>query len=105
MVIEINKFGGSPAIGVNEQQQAQGINADKGGHPPAGEPAGTADKVSLTSSAQRLQELEARVRAMPAADAERIEETRMRLDNGTYTVRPGVVAEKVIEMDSVLPNT
>jgi negative regulator of flagellin synthesis FlgM len=55
------------------------------------------DKVELSSRAMDLKELHARAAAAPDVRTEKVEEIKMQVDNGTYSIDTGKIAEKVIE--------
>ena len=66
----------------SKQQQAQGRE--------------TTDRVTLTSEARNMIDLEARLAAMPEVDLQRVAEIRTAIENGSYPVDAHAVADKLI---------
>jgi negative regulator of flagellin synthesis FlgM len=62
----------------------------------------TSDRLSLTGEARQLKELEARIAAQPAVDSQRVAEVRSAIDNGTFTVNPERIADKMLSLDLAL---
>jgi negative regulator of flagellin synthesis FlgM len=53
----------------------------------------------ISGSARQLAELEQSLQALPAVDEARVSEVRLALDNGTYTVDSGRVADQLLQME------
>lgn len=70
------------------------INKDDGGVGAVGKPAG--DKVSLSSNARDIQIAKDAVEAAPEIREEAVQDLKKEVDNGTYTVDSGQVAEKML---------
>ena len=71
----------------------------------AGQPAGTTgsgDRVSLTGQARQLRELETQLASQPVVDAERVAAVRSAVEDGTFTVNPHRIAEKMISLEQAL---
>jgi negative regulator of flagellin synthesis FlgM len=64
-------------------------------------PAADAD-VHLTGAARGLAAIEQSLRAMPAVDELRVSAVRQRLDEGSYTIDPHRVADRLLRMESEL---
>jgi negative regulator of flagellin synthesis FlgM len=62
---------------------------------------GSADKVSLTEMASKLQSLERSLTDVPQVDKKRVESIKEAIDNGSYQVNAGRVAEKLIQFESM----
>jgi negative regulator of flagellin synthesis FlgM len=62
----------------------------------------TADSVKLTGEAQQLQALEARIASEPVVDAQRVQAVRTAVGNGTFTVNPERIAEKMISLEQAI---
>jgi negative regulator of flagellin synthesis FlgM len=62
----------------------------------------TADTVSLTDTAARLQSLENSLASLPVADPQRIESVRKAINEGTLNINPEEVAEKMIDFEAAL---
>ncbi len=61
-----------------------------------------ADEVSLTDTAARLRELEARLAELPVVDPKRVDEIRQLIAEGRYQVDAGDIAEKLIQIEKLL---
>lgn len=59
---------------------------------------GTAD-THITDSARHLAELEQTVRALPAVDEARVAEISSSIQNGTYQVDSGRIADKLLQSE------
>lgn len=55
------------------------------------------DKVELSSRAMDLKQLHAQASATPDVRTEKVEEIKMKVDNGTYQIDTEQIAEKLIE--------
>lgn len=64
-------------------------------------PTGT-DSVTLTPTAQHLNELEQTLSTLPVIDAEKVAAIREAVDTGTYFVDAEVVAEKLLSFENAL---
>ena len=87
----------------------QGAPVDKqrtgGSSTPAGQSdnaQNTTDQVSLTGAARQLQELEHQLATAPVVDSKKVEAVRTAIENGTFTVHPERVAEKLISLEQAL---
>jgi negative regulator of flagellin synthesis FlgM len=65
-------------------------------------PASTADTVTLTGSAVTLQKLSAAVAAAPVVNTEKVAAVKQSVQNGTYQVDSGRVADKLIQFETGL---
>jgi len=100
MVSEVN---GPLTSAVNALDQ-RGTKIDKSATPsaaPAAQP-GSAEVVTLTDLASRLQELTQSVAKLPVADQEKIEAFRQSIADGSYNIDPHAVAEKLTSIESLL---
>jgi negative regulator of flagellin synthesis FlgM len=91
------------------QNSGQGAPVEKQGHSntnsSAGEAAaaqGTADRISLTGEARQLHELETRLASQPVVDSQRVEAVRTAVENGTFTINPERIAEKMMSLEEAL---
>ena len=91
------------------QTSGQGAPVGKQGHgntnSPSGESAAThsgSDRISLTGEARQLQELETRLASQPVVDSQRVEAVRSAVENGTFTVNPERIAEKMMSLEEAL---
>jgi negative regulator of flagellin synthesis FlgM len=61
---------------------------------------GSADRVSVTSEAARLQEIEEQLMAVPEVNAQRVAEIKAQIAAGTFDFNPQRIAEKLIAFES-----
>lgn len=80
-----------------------GTVGDKNGAPPAA-PSGSQpiDQVTLTSSARSLQKIEAAISNTPVVNSGKVATVKQQLSAGTYQIKPGRVAAKLLQSDSEL---
>ncbi len=69
-----------------------GANAETGG----------ADQVTLTQSARSLQQVAAAVANAPVVDTKKVESVKLALNNGTYKVDAGRIADKILQFEKLL---
>ena len=62
----------------------------------------SADQVSLTSSAQKVDQIISSLSAEPVVDRQKVDEIKSALAEGRYEVNSSVIAEKLIEIDELL---
>jgi len=62
----------------------------------------TADQVTLTGSARTLQKLSAALANAPVVDSAKVASIKQSVQNGTYTVDTGRVADKLLQYDGEL---
>jgi negative regulator of flagellin synthesis FlgM len=62
----------------------------------------SADRVSLTGEARQLQQLESQIANEPVVDSQRVEAVRSAVENGTFTVNPDRIADKLIGLEQAL---
>jgi len=91
------------------QTSGQGAPVEKQGHgntnSPSGESAAThagSDRISLTGEARQLQELEAQLASQPVVDSQRVEAVRSAVENGTFTINPERIAEKLMSLEEAM---
>ena len=58
------------------------------------------DSVSITDAARRLTALQAQIAQVPEVDAGRVTELRQAIDQGKYRANPGVIADKLMKLES-----
>ena len=104
MEIENNRIG--PAVTQNSGQGTPVENqANRNSESSSKEnqsAAGSSDRVSLTDTARQLQDLEAQVASQPVVDSQRVNAVRDAIDNGTFTVDPARIADKMISLEQAL---
>ncbi len=102
MAIEISGLSGRAVQDGVDPSAVTGTQARQGTVGGAGPAGTTSDRVSLTSSATLLQDLEKEVATMPVVDTQRVEAVQMSLATGTFEVDPGRTADKLIEFEFAL---
>ncbi|HEY0963305.1 MAG TPA: flagellar biosynthesis anti-sigma factor FlgM [Pseudomonadales bacterium] len=60
----------------------------------------SADRVSVTSEATRLQEIEEQLMAVPEVNSQKVAEIKAMIANGTFDFNPQRIAEKLIAFES-----
>ncbi|MEK6749008.1 MAG: flagellar biosynthesis anti-sigma factor FlgM [Pseudomonadota bacterium] len=68
--------------------------------PPAA--AHTGDRLSLTSEATLLKDVEKRLAALPIVDAQKVARIRNEISQGTYTIDPQKVADKLLNFEKLI---
>lgn len=61
-----------------------------------------ADTVSLTDTATRLQGLENTIASLPVEDSQRVEDIARAIENGSFEIDTGRIAEKMLDFESEL---
>jgi negative regulator of flagellin synthesis FlgM len=91
------------------QTSGQGAPVEKQGHSGTNSPSGesaatpaTTDRISLTGEARQLQELEAQLASQPVVDSQRVEAVRSAVENGSFTINPQRIAEKMMSLEEAL---
>jgi len=104
MEIENNRIASlvTPASGQGapvENQEKENKNSSTAD---SGNTSNSADRVSLTGEARQLQELETRLASEPVVDSQRVQTIRSAVENGTFTVNPERIAEKLMSLEEAL---
>ncbi len=100
---------GSPTTGAPAARVGDGSGAEPKSQPTSessrgsGE-AGTDDRVSLTSTATALQQVEEQLAKLPDVDSKRVEAIKQAIENGSFEIDSNQVAEKLVAFDSALGN-
>jgi len=84
-----------------EKQEKEHTNASP---EKSGAASGSPDRVSLTGEARRLQELETRLASEPVVDTQRVAAVRNAVEDGTFTVNPERIADKMMSFEKALPD-
>jgi len=66
----------------------------------AAAPVSSADRVSVTSEAARLQEIEEQLMAVPEVNSQKVAEIKAMIASGTFDFNPQRIAEKLIAFES-----
>ncbi|HHJ15231.1 MAG TPA: flagellar biosynthesis anti-sigma factor FlgM [Gammaproteobacteria bacterium] len=61
-----------------------------------------ADRVSLTGEARQLRELEASLASHPVVDSQRVAAVRSAVEDGSFTIDPQRIADKLISLEEAL---
>ena len=98
MSININSPGNTPG-GINVQSDPVNPGTSKGkpGAPASG--GGGADKVTLTNTAEQLQRLDKQLQDTPDVDSARVEAIRSAIEDGSFEIDTGAIADKLIQTD------
>lgn len=92
----------TPHSGQGATVENQRSHNDRATAQESGSTHNTADRVSLTGAARQLQELENRIASEPVVDSQRVAAVRSAVENGTFTVNPDRIADKLISLEQAL---
>jgi len=92
----------TPASGQGAPVEKQGKEHANSSSADSGNTGNSSDKVSLTGEARQLQELETRLASEPVVDSQRVAAVRSAIGNGTFTVNPERIAEKLMSLEEAL---
>ncbi len=87
--------GNSPNVPVADKAAA-------GAAAPSAPQASTADTATFTGSAQTLQKLASRLAATPVVNSGKVATIKQAVQNGSYSVNAGSVADKLLQFDGEL---
>jgi negative regulator of flagellin synthesis FlgM len=65
---------------------------------------GGSQNVKITGSARQLADLDQKVRDLPQVDEARVSGIRAAIEQGSYTVRPQHIADKLVSLERALSN-
>jgi len=104
MEIENNRIASlvTPASGQGAPVENQGKENKNSSSAESGNTSNRSDQVSLTGEARQLLELETRLASEPVVDSQRVEAVRSAIGNGTFTVNPERIAEKLMSLEEAL---
>ncbi len=105
MTNKISGYNSSEALAPAQTSSGNSPVADKaqpGTAAPSAPAAPTADQVTLTGSARTLQKLSAALANAPVVDSAKVATIKQAVQNGSYTVNTGSVADKLLQYDSEL---
>jgi len=104
MATEINSLSSS---NLQRVDNASGVQRSQGNtglvRAAAGRTTSKSDSFKMTSTASKLQELEARIAQMPIVDAQMVEAVQRSLATGSFTIDPQSAANKMLAMEIALP--
>lgn len=101
MVKEINGLGVNPGY-AKRPEQKPGADTDNRADSAAENTANNADQVELSNQAQNLAALTEQVKQQPDANLARVEQIRAALDSGEYQIDSLILADKLLEQESLL---
>jgi len=104
MEIENNRVATLITSGSGQGTPVENQNGGKPGTTPGDANTGksTADSVNLTGEARQLQALEAQIASKPVVDAQRVQAVRTAVENGTFTINPERIADKMISLEQAI---
>ena len=104
MEIENNRIASlvTPTSGQGAPVENQGKENKNSSSAESGNTSSSSDQVSLTGGARQLLELETRLASAPVVDSQRVDAVRSAVENGTFTVNPERIAEKLMSLEEAL---
>jgi len=103
MATEINGLQGSQPQATQSRGRTDEVVRDTSSTETSrSEAAQTGDRVSLTGTAQRMQQLEQGLEAHPEVNEERVAEIRQAIENGTLKIDAKRIATGVLNMERLL---
>lgn len=105
MTSKIDGYNSSQSLISATTKGAKGAAAGKSAAVSAGSEsaeAGSADQVTLTQSARSLQKVAEAVANAPVVNSAKVESTKLAINNGTYKIDSGRVADKILQFEKIL---
>lgn len=107
MPSEIKQLRPAPLPTTNTNGRASGAENATANNRNTGAPTGTAgtksaDTVTVTGEATRLQEMEQSLSSSPVVDSEKVARIKQALADGNYQPNPEAIADKMIELEQDL---
>ena len=101
MSIEIN---GLPPIKVHDTKDDSSVKQAQQQAPVQKETGGssTSDTVSISDNAAQLGKIESAEVATPVVDAKRVEQIKQAINDGSFTVDPAKIADRLMQFESML---
>lgn len=99
MIIEIGGIAGKPIQDATDKSSVTTSEKTSQKAPATTSGSGGGDKVSLTSSAMKLRELEARIAELPVVDVQRVSDVQRAIATGTLEVRDADAATNLLEIE------
>lgn len=93
-----------PQQTTTQRSNAQSGQTNNANATEATRPTDTADKVSLTNTAEKLKALEKQLSQEPPVNEQKIAQVRAALENGDYQLDPEKIAEKILNFESNFDN-
>ena len=105
MAIEISGSTGSHTNIISESQKQQVQTSQQNAvTPTAATTSHAADTVKLTGTASQLRGLEQQLAAQPIVDTQRVSAIRHEINSGQFAVNPHRIADKMIQIESMIGN-
>ncbi len=102
MSVEISGLSGRQIQNAGDNRQVGATDGPQTGKGPAAPAGDSGDRVSLTSSATRLQDLAAQVASMPVVDATLVNEVQRSLATGSFQFEPAQAADNLLTQEKEL---
>ena len=105
MTNKISGYNSSEALTPAQNSSGNGPVAEKAQPStpaPSAPAAPAADQVTLTGSARTLQKLSAALANAPVVDSAKVATVKQAVQNGTYAINTGRVADKLLQYDGEL---
>ena len=101
MSIEINGIPSSKVANTADDSQVKQTLEQTPAQQESGK-SSTADTVSLSDNAVQLGKLENTAISTPVVDAQRVEQVKQAIKDGSYEVDPAKIADKLMQFESIL---
>jgi negative regulator of flagellin synthesis FlgM len=103
MSSNINGLNGAlPPVGVGGGASRTGATAGESAAAAASSAGSTPSEVQITDSANLLATVAQHLKSLPAVNEARVAQLRTAIDNGSYTVQPGVIAAHLMQFEQSL---
>ena len=102
---KISGFSAAEPVAPPKGSNSSGVVADKSPGEGSAAPASTSqtgDHVTLTDSARSMQKIEQAVAQAPVVNTAKVASIKQAVNNGTYQVDAGRVADKILQFESGL---
>lgn len=102
MSIDINNLGNSQTARSGDSAQAKGAANEAASAQQSTGKSSVSDTVSLSETAVRLGQISETVESPPVVDSKRVEQVKQAIMDGSYSVDPKRIAQKMMEFDIAL---
>ncbi len=99
MTIEIGGVSGKPIQDTGDKSSVTASNNSNPKAPTTTSGSGGGDKISLTSSAMKLRELEDRIADLPVVDVQRVSDVQRAMATGTLELSEADAANNLLEIE------
>ncbi|OOZ37707.1 flagellar biosynthesis anti-sigma factor FlgM [Solemya velesiana gill symbiont] len=97
--MDIKSLSDSPIQDTRKQNQTGSVSSTSSQSQSESSVSGGDDKVTLTGSASKLQELEARLASLPIVDAQLVSSVQRSLATGSFHFEPQTAADNLVEQE------